>query len=77
MKNEYRIICLDDPSEETMEFGSNLSKLKYSVATWFCEHTGEGYDSIKEFQNARKGIHQIQVRTINKNKKSRWKKLRS
>lgn len=77
MKNEYRIICLDDPSEEILEFGSSLSKLETCIATWFCEHTGDGYDSVEEFQKARKGIHQIQVRTISKNKKSRWKKLRS
>ena len=77
MKNEYRIICLDDPSEKIMEFGSSFSKLNSCIATWFDDHTGDGYDSIKEFQNARKGIHQIQVRTLNKNKKSRWKKIRS
>ena len=77
MKNEYRIICSDDPSEKTLEFGSSLSRLEGCIATWFDDHTGDGYDSIEEFQEARKGIHQIQVRTINRNKKSRWKKLRS
>lgn len=71
MKKQYRIICLDDPSEKTIQLKSR-EHLEHAISIWFDEQTGDGYPSVKEFQKHRGGIHQIQYR----NGKGKWRDLK-
>lgn len=61
---KYRIICIDDPSEDEIQCES-LSRLLSCIANWFGD--GDGYGSAREFNKERMGIHIAQVK-----KNGRW-----
>lgn len=63
MSRKFRIICHDDPFEETIYYDSRGALLG-SIQTWFGE---DGYRSIAEFNKERRGIHSAQIK-----KKGRW-----
>jgi hypothetical protein len=69
-KANYRIICHDDPFEETLLF-SSLPELESCVADWF---GGEGYSSVREFNKERRGIHSAQVKKNGRWMNIPWKK---
>ena len=67
---KYRIVCIDDPQEETIHF-DNQSELLGMIREWFCAMTKDGYYSIRQFNSQRAGMHCIQV-----HRKGRWVKAK-
>jgi hypothetical protein len=67
---KYRIVCNDDPQEETLYFQTK-KELLTAIRGWFDDSVGDGYESVSQFQRDRMGIHTIQTR-----QKNRWVKLK-
>lgn len=65
---KYRIVCNDDPFEETLYF-ENKARLESVIENWF--GNGDGYPSVKCFNGERMGIHTAQIK-----KSGRWIELK-
>lgn len=55
--SRYRIVCLDDPFEETLYFDTKLG-LVLMCQGW----DEDGYETIKDFNKYRRGIHSAQMK---------------